>query len=181
MFSIQLGHPKINNIPEQEFETVREVFLRLFKSQEEGIFLFWNQIPLRFRYREDLFANFNDMLALVWILQKEEKGETTAKFQNQLLTITFICVWNNDDLSIQAHFEPFEHLYEPYGTALNNSDKIHLSKAQFLSEWKTLLHQILISFEASKCVIKDGIERRRFELLQHTEKSIKDYGRLYVR
>ena len=181
MFNIQLGHPKINTIPKQEFETVREVFLRLFTSPEESIFIFWNQIPLRFRYREDLYASFNDMLALVWLLQKEKKGETTAKFQNQLLTVSLTCVWNQDDLSIQARFESFEYLYEPYGAALNNSSEIHLSKAAFLSEWKTLLHQIVVSLEASKCIIKDGVERRRLELLQLTEKSIENYGRLYTR
>jgi len=181
MFSIQLGHPKINTIPEQEFKTVREVFLQLFKLEEESIYVFWNEIPLRFRYREDLYASFNDMLALVWILQKEKKGETKVEFQNQLLTITLTCIWDDDDLSIQAHFEPFEYLYESYGNTLNKADELFLSKVQFLSEWKTLFHQILVSLEASNCIIEDGVERRKLELLQHTEKSIKGYGRLYVR
>ena len=181
MFTIQLGHPKIMNIPEQEFEAIKDVFLSLFESQEESMFLFWNQIPIRFRYKEDLHWSFNDMLALAWMLQKERKGETKARFQNQLLTITLTCIWNDDDLSIQAHFEPFEHLYEPYAAALNQSNTLNLSKTQFLGEWKTLFHQVLVSLEASKCTIKDGVERRRLELLRHTEKSIKSYGRLYVK
>ncbi|MEM7084568.1 MAG: hypothetical protein AAF489_00205 [Bacteroidota bacterium] len=181
MFTIQLGHPKINTIPKQEFKTLGDIFLHLFKLEEESVFMFWNEIPLRFRYREDLFASFNDMLAVAWILQKEKKGETTATFQNQLLTMTLTCIWNNDDLSLQAHFESFEHLYEPYGNALNQANNIRLSKARFLSEWKTLFHQILVSLEASNCTIEDGVERRRLELLQQTEKSIQNYGGLYHR
>lgn len=181
MFLIQLGHPKINPIPEQEFQTLSELFLKLFKSPEESIYIFWNQIPIRFRYREDLFSSFNDMLALVWMLQKEEKGETKLRIQNQLMDVGVKCAWNLDELTIRAKFHSFEYLYEPYANALNQSNNIEVSKAFFLSEWKTLFHQILVSLEASKCTIKDGLERRRLELLQHTEKSIKDYGRLYTR
>ena len=181
MFLIQLGHPKINTIPEQEFQSLAEFFLKLFKSPEESIYIFWNQIPLRFRYREDLFSSFNDMLALVWLLQKEEKGETKFQFHNQVMDIGFNCAWSHDELTIHAKFQPFEYLYEPYANTLNNSNSIQLSKAHFLNEWKTLFHQILVSLEDSKCTIEDGLERRRLELLQLTEKSIKGYGRLYTR
>jgi len=180
MFTIQLGHPKINRIPKQEFGSVKDVFLSLFKSPEEAIYLYWNQIPIRFRYKEDLHWSFNDMLALAWMLQKEKKGETKASFQNQLMRMELVCNWNDDDLTIKGSFKPFEFLYQPYGSALNQSEILKLSKKAFLSEWKTLLHQVLVSLEASNCSIKDGLEHRRLELLRQTENSIQDYGRLYT-
>ena len=181
MFTIQLGHPKINTLPAQEFEEVNEVFLRLFHEQEESIYLYWHEIPIRFRYHEDLYNSFNDMLAMLWLLQKESSGETKVILSNQLFRILWKLYWHGDDLEIVAHFEAFEPLYENYAEALNQKSELRLDKRQFLSEWKTLLHQVLVSFEAGKISIKDGKERRKLELLQQTEKTIENYGVLYAR
>ena len=181
MFLIQLGHPKINTIPKQEFKTVREVFLRLFKSPEEGIFLFWNEIPVRFRYARDLHDNFNEMLALVWLVQKESKGATTVSFQNQILKMNLTVEWEMDRLTIQGDFEAFEFLYDSYATAMNRSSSLELSKKAFLCEWNTLFRQLITAIDASNCSIEDGIERRRIEVLAQTANLIESYGRLYTR
>jgi len=57
---------------------------------------------------------------------------------------------------------------------------MQMPRAAFLSEWKTLLHQIIVSFEAGEIEIEDGTERRKWELLRRVEKQIAGYGQLYT-
>ena len=41
-----------------------------------------------------------------------------------------------------------------------------------MSEWKTLLHQIIVAFQSGQVEIQDGTERRKRELLQRVERQI---------
>ncbi len=179
MLTIQLGHPKINTVPAQEFEQVKEVFLQLFHTAEESIYLYWNTIPIRFRYKEDLYQSFDDILAMSWFLQKESTGKTKATLTNQLMTMDLEFYWKDDELKIVGRFAAFEPLYEGYAQALNRVAELQVSKRWFLAEWKTVLHQLLVSFDTGNIIIKDGKERRKLELLQQVENRIEDYGALY--
>ncbi len=181
MFTIQLGHPKITAQHYPEFSEVKEAFLSLFREEEESVYLFWNEIPVQFRYRLDLFANIDDIIALNWFLQQETKGRTCVKFSNQLLQMQWELFWDQDELTIKGHFSAHEALYKAYADALNRSNEMTVSKQDFLQEWKTLLHQVLVAFNAGNIQITDGKERRKLELLERTEQTITGYGRLYTR
>ena len=115
MFLLQLGHIKVNQIPPQEFDTVKSVFLRLFIEKDESFYIFWNDIPLRFRYREDLYQDFDDIMSFIWLIHKKEKGETTATFVNQLIEAQVNAYWNEDELKMAGHFSAHETLYQQFG------------------------------------------------------------------
>jgi hypothetical protein len=181
MFTLQLGHPKINKAKPAVYTTMAEIFPVLFREQEESVYLFWKEIPVRINYRDDLRRNLDDILAMVWLLQKETTGKTRVHLSNQLLDMQLDLYWKADKLTIESTFLPQDDLYAPYAESLNALGKLELSRKGFLNEWKSLLHQLLEVFDAGKILIADGKERRKLELLQQTEQSIPDYGRLYTR
>ena len=178
---IQLGHPKINQGSFSRFEKVKDVFLELFRVEEESLYLFWHDVPIRFRYCKDLHQIFDDILAMIWMLQDKESGAAKVTLQNQLLSMTWAFRWQGDDLQIDSVFSARDELYRKYADALNKNASIKVSKKAFLSEWKTLLHQIVISFDAGNIEIEDGTERRKLEMMQSVEASISGYGKLYTR
>jgi hypothetical protein len=178
---IQLGHPKIKQESFPLFATVREAFLHLFRAEEESIYLFWHTIPLRFRYREDLYRNFDSILAMVWLIQRDDQGATKVEFTNQLLTIRWEIRWEGDDLAIHSFCSALDDLYEAYAQALNQWPEVKITKQAFLNEWKTLLHQIIVAFQYGQVKIEDGTERRKWEMLQRVEGQMAQYGQLYIR
>lgn len=180
-FILQLGHPKINQSTFPAFKQVKEAFICLFRLEEESIYLFWQQIPIQFRYQADLYHNFDEILGMVWLVQRDEQGATKVSFTTQLLTINWELHWKSDNLVINSTFSAQDDLYVPYAQALNQWSEINLSKQAFLSEWKTLLHQIIVAFQASHIQIQDGTERRKWELLQCVERQIPQYGQLYLK
>lgn len=181
MLTIQLGHPKINQLPAQELKQVREAFLKLFHPLEESIYVFWNGIPIRLRYQEDMYHSFEEILAMTWLVQKEVIGRTKATLTSQLLKAELRLLWKDDMIEIRASFTPFEELYKPFSDALNARNSIKMAKHEFLAEWKMILHQIIVSLKAGNISIEDGKERRKLELIQHVEKNIPGYGKLYTR
>jgi len=178
---IQLGHPKIATDSFTEFSSVSDVFLKLFRINEESIFLFWHDIPIQFRYREDLYRNFNDILAMAWLLERDDQGSNVINLQTPLVSIKCELRWANDDLELKAKFTPQMDIYQTYIDALNNYSLLKISKNAFLREWHTLLHQIVTSFIAGNVQIEDGTERRKWEMLMGIDKKISDYGELYTR
>jgi len=180
-FVIQLGHPKINQGPFPPFERLCDAFPALFRAEEESVYLFWHAIPLRIRYREDLYRNFDSILALVWLAQRDDRGATKVELNNQLLSIHWEVRWEGDELNIHSAFVAHEELYAPYALSLERRPEAQMKKEAFLSEWKTLLHQIIVAFRSGRVEIRDGVERRKWEMLQRVESQIQQYGRLYTR
>ncbi len=180
--TIQLGHPKIKSqIDRQSIASIKEIFPLLFVQAEESIYVFWNNIPIRLRYREDLFLGFNELLAMVWMVQKEAVGATKVSFVNQILFIHWEISWDENEVHIKAKYIDREDLYQQYASALNQKREISLSRDAFLREWNTLLHQIVVSIETIKIEIEEGTERRKWELLQQTTKNIGAFGILYTK
>lgn len=178
-FVLQLGHPKIRQDTFPAFATVREVFLHLFRAEEESIYLFWHTIPLRFRYRQELYANFDPILAMVWLVQRDDRGATRVDLTNQLLRMRWEIRWDGDVLTIHSVCSALDELYEPYAQAHNRCSDVTVDRQAFLNEWKTLLHQIIVAFQAGDVEIQDGTERRKWEMLQRVEKQIAQAGQLY--
>lgn len=179
-FSLQLGHPKIQRVRPSTVEQLKDAFLSLFRAEEESGYLFWQEVPIQLRYREELANNFDQILAMVWLIQRDQQGATKINLNTQLLSAKWSVKWQDDELTIQSTFAAHDGLYSPYADALNLRSHLHLSRQMFLCEWKTLLHQIIVAFKAANIEIQDGTERRKWELLQRVEQQIPQYGQLYL-
>ena len=131
MIQIQLGHPKIINTEQIELKKVTDAFFKLFHTYEESCFLFWDGIPIRFRYKEDFYQSFNEILAMCWLLEREREGKTKATLINQILAINLQLFWKDDRLTIIAEFEAQEELYLSYTKELNKKRKTSISKQFF--------------------------------------------------
>src|SRR5262249_52089712 len=177
---IQLGHPKINQGPFPPFERLCDAFPALFRAEEESVYLFWHAIPLRIRYREDLYRNFDAILAMAWLVHRDEQGATKVDLMTQLLSIHWEIRWESNRLVIHSTYFEQDDLYAPYAQALTQWTEGQISKPVFLSEWKTLLHQIIVAFQSGQVEIRDGTERRKWEMLQRVERQIPQYGQLYI-
>jgi hypothetical protein len=181
MLTIQLGHPKIQQVSFPVVEKLQEAFLDLFRSDEESIWLFWNDVPLELRYKEDLSRSFDNILAMVWLVQRDERGAIRVELENPLLSIQWEVRWEQDEIAVLGRFSAKDKLHAPYAEALNKSSEVRSAKGEFLSEWKTLLHQVIVAFQAGRVEIQDGPERRKWELLQRVEQEIPKYGKLYLK
>ncbi|MDH5653069.1 MAG: hypothetical protein OEZ39_14530 [Gammaproteobacteria bacterium] len=181
LFLLQLGHPKISSIDVIRYGRVCDVFNDIFFKIEESIYLYIKNVPVRIRYFEDLYHNFDEILAMTWMIQKHEEGETKISLRNQIVVMEWEISWKDEEVSISIDCLAKESLYEKYAVVLNAKNKLIMSSKAFLSEWKTLLHQVLLAFEAANVEIEDGTERRKLELLQRVEAGIDGYGKLYTR
>lgn len=180
-FHIQVGHPKIKRSISRGYDRILDAFKDIFREDEESAYLFWNEIPVRIRYREDLKKNFNDILAMIWLVWRDEQGASKTSFITPTLSMRWVLRWKDDRLTIDSEFVPGNRIYETYANALNRQRTVTVAKNIFLKEWHTLLHQIVVSLEKSKTIIHDGTERRRLELMQAVDKNIGGYGKLYER
>lgn len=180
-FSLQLGHLKIRSGPFPVARSISEALKILFREQEESVYVFWHDVPIRFRYKQDLTRSFDNILAMLWLMQREDEGATKVELDAQLLTARLEVRWDDEACHVHAVFTERDPLYEPYAEALNRSPHLSIDKRAFLSEWKTLLHQLIVSIEAGGVIIRDGTERRKWEMLQSVEHGIADYGRIYTR
>jgi hypothetical protein len=181
MFTLQLGHPKINTLAAAEYPSVEHALQAAFRHPEEAVFFYWNDIPVRMRYRHDIVPGADALLAMCWYLEQEKSGKTKVEFSTHLAEVRWVLSWEGDTLTVEAEFLAHDPLYASYAESLNRTPVLRLSKHDFLSEWNTMLRQLRTVFEAAPFTVKDGTERRKLELLQRTETSIRDYGRLYTR
>jgi len=118
---------------------------------------------------------------MAWLVQRDEAGATLVELTTQLLALRWELRWQGDQLSIAGSFSAHEDLYAPYADAFSRAPTLLIDRQAFLSEWKTLLHQVVVAFEAGDVTIIDGTERRKWELLQQVELDIPRYGALYLR
>ncbi|MDX2301969.1 MAG: hypothetical protein NW226_04175 [Microscillaceae bacterium] len=178
---IQLGHPQVNPIPEGKvFSAFQDVFLDLFKSEEEAIYLYWHKIPIRIRYREDLYANMQLFLAMIRLIFKENHGATKVDFMTELLFIHWDIYWTSHHIRIEARFTDTEDAYTPYADALNQQTTLEMDRYAFQREWKSLFHQIVMAFQTVQVNITDPKELKKLEVMQKIEQKIPKFGKLYT-
>lgn len=181
LIAIQLGHPQIVHTSQREFQKLQDAFLHLFSPQEESIYLFWHRIPIRFRYREDMHANFNQILSILRLLQKEPTGVSKVNLMTQGLFINWEIAWNAGELRIVSRFTDTEDTYQKYAEALNQHPILRVSKLAFLREWKALLHQLIMGFQTAQIKLSDASEQRKWESMRQIEARIMQYGVLYTK
>lgn len=180
-FLIQCGHVSIRKLDNHRFDKIAHVFPKLFWENQESAYIFWNQIPIRWHYTFEFFANFDDVLAVCRMLQQNESGATKATIQTDYFLFDWIFHWSGEDLQMNASFLARKKSYQRYADALNHVGEIQMTKTAFLNEWTILLQQLLKCFVSAGVIINDGTERRKYELLIELVNQLKNYGQLYTK
>lgn len=181
MVTIQLGHPKIKKVTTTEYASVKDAFLKLFRAKEEVLYLFWYDIPICMRYQQDIPLSFDSILAMIWLMKKEEQGKTLVTLTTELFTITMKLHWEGAVVDVVTKFEAHSELYSVYANELNKHEYSTVYKEAFINEWNTLLRQLLIVLTAGEITIKEGSEKRKLELFQKSVNEMETYGRLYTK
>ena len=177
---IQSGHPKIKSTTTAEFASVQDVFFEVFREKEEVLYLFWHEIPIAMRYQQDISLSFNDMLAMVWMLEKDEEGKTSITLYTELFKVTLKLHWEQEVIDIVPHFEAYDDLYESYVDVLNKHEYVTMRKESFINEWNGVLRQLLIALTVSKATVKEGTEKRKLSLFQKLVNNMENYGQVYT-
>jgi DNA polymerase elongation subunit (family B) len=179
MIIIQLGHPKIRSIISDKYSSLKEAFTDLFRDQEEVVYMYWYDIPIAMRYQQDISQSFDNILSMIWLLNKEEEGKTVVTLQTELFTITMKLHWERTVVDVVTKFKAHDDLYEDYANELNKHEYCTVTKDSFINEWNGLLRQLLIAFSVSGIMIKEGTENRKLALFQNVVSQIETYGQLY--
>ena len=180
-FLIQCPHLTPRPLENRVFEKMTQVFPKLFWENDESAYIFWNQVPIRWHYTYELFANFNEILAVCRMLQKEQGGLTKAVIQTDYFLIDWIFKWEGEQLEIKANCLSKKRSYDTYAAAINNVSRIRLTKTEFLNEWKAMFHQVFKAFTSAGVVITDPAERIKYEWMIEMTGRISGYGKLYVK
>lgn len=180
MFYIQMGYPGVLQSNSDSYKRIGEVFASLFHGDEEAFFVFWQDIPIRFRYREDLEYNFSSILAMLQLLKESPEGRTQFILVNEILSLKINLVWQAELLHLDMKVEANFHTYDEYSEILNRKNAFEMDKNKFLAEWHTLIHQLVLSFHAGKVCIDGGLEKSNLELLHNLDRQLEGYGWMYT-
>jgi hypothetical protein len=180
-FQIQLGHPKILAPENKAFDRLAEVFPKLFAENEESAYLFWHQIPIRWHYTYEWYANVDDIIAILWLIYSKQEGANKVKFMTDTLFIDWEVRWNDTDIIIKSTFLERRQSSKLYAEALNKHQQLEISKNDFIAEWNTLILQIIKCFTSAKIKITDEREIIKFQMLEKIAANFHQYGTLYIK
>lgn len=179
MFQIQMGYPGIIQKDSNFYKHLGEVFPGLFHN-DEAFFVLWQDIPICFRYRDDLTHNFGAILDMLQVLKENADGNTLLVLTNEILNLTIRMHWQAELLHLNMHVETEYSAYQKYSAALNEHDELVLDKSSFMAEWHTLIHQLVLAFHAGKVFIEGGLEQQKLKLLQGLDQQLEGYGCMYT-
>ncbi len=179
MFQIQMGYPDIIQRADGTYQRIRDIFPGLFHSDEAFIVL-WQDIPICFRYREDLECNFASILSMLQTLKENTEGSTLLILSNEILNLKIQMHWQAESLCLNLHVVTDYNAYQKYSAALNEHNELQLDKSGFMAEWHTLIHQLVVSFHAGKVCVADQLEQQKLLLLQNLDRQLAGYGCMYT-
>jgi hypothetical protein len=171
-FYIQPGHVTVQRVKLKETTTFRAVFPAIFRENDESAFIFWKEIPIRFHYTFECFANLDRLVSLINRMLDSEQGNEQFTFVTDALVGNWSLSWKNDELTIQAHWMGNKD-YAEYAEALNEAGDIIVPIKTFCAEWKLMLVQVLNALDAvGAAKLNDGIMQKVAEIgkiLQSTD------------
>jgi len=177
---LQVGYISLSK-HEKLFITKLTDFLSIiFNENGESSYLFWNQIPIRFHYTYELYANFDDLLIWWEKLAFESGGHYDWTMETDLFLADIQSEWKNGQLKIKSHWTE-KRSHESLAKKLNEKNKIEMSVMDFLREWKMLMLQILNAVENSGVEFRDEKEKLKLIRLQKITKRIYSQGVLYTK
>ena len=171
-FYIQPGHVTVQRVKVNDATTFREIFPLIFRENDESAFIFWKEIPIRFHYTFECFANLDRLITVMNAMLDTEQGNEQFTFVTDALVGNWSLSWKNDELTIQAHWMGNKD-YDQYANTLNEAGDIIVPIKTFCAEWKLLLVQVLNSLDAvGAAKLNEGISQKVAEIgriLQSTD------------
>lgn len=179
MFQIQMGYPDIIQNDTISYKDIGDVFPGLFHT-DEAFFVLWQNIPICFRYREDLTHNLAAILAMLQSLRENDEGSTLLILTNEILNLTIGMHWQTESLYLHLHASTDCSTYQEYSATLNAHNELKLDKRSFMAEWHTLIHQLVLLFHAGKVCVEGELEQQKITLLQNLDQQLEGFGYMYT-
>lgn len=145
----------------------------VFPMETEDLFVVWHGIPIALGYKYDLGVIIDDLVPLLESIQQETSGTWEAAFGSDTFTASWDVSWSADQLTVDATW------VRAYlgGDFLNrNCRRLEIDRADFLSEWKTVLQRVHRAVQESRVKLEDNA---LYERSRRLEEHIPIVGKLY--
>jgi len=179
-FYIQGGHVSPLYLKEKEFTEVKEVFLVLFSEDAESAYWFWNEVPIRFHYTYEFYANFDWILELLGKLIDQSSGKYEATLLTDQVIGALTFEWNAGQLKMTGEWK-MRRNQSIFAEILNKKDFVNISTKDFLKEWFVILMQIKKSFDKAGVVINTAPEKAKIKEISRILARTEGAGKLYTR
>jgi hypothetical protein len=180
-FVIQAGHVTPLFIRQKQVKTLSSAFSVLFSENDESAWLFWNEIPVRFRYKYEFAANWDKIIEWLRKLKAEKSGEYQVTLVTELFSLAIRSSWKNGMLQLVGEWTAKKDSSARMADALNKKNEITLTVNDFIQEWKTLLHQVVGIFETVGIALTDPAEKTKIGEMKKIAVSVDGLGKLYTK
>lgn len=180
LFYIQPGHIHVQHVSLNIDCAFRDVFPKLFSENSESAYIFWKEIPIRFHYTFECFANLDRLIVLMNKIIDNKQGTEQFTFLTDTLVGNWTLDWSKDSLSIQSNWIGNQGFSE-YADALNRAGSISMPIDAFIAEWKLLLVQVLNSLDTvSAAKLNENIQET-VQFIGKILKSTEKIGTIYTK
>lgn len=179
-FYIQGGHIAPLHIPQKEFNSISEVFPTLFSERDESAYLFWSEVPIRFHYTYEFYANFDALIELCGKLMDQGEGSSEWILLTDDLIGDLQFDWNAGQLKITGKWK-MRKSDSIYAEVLNKKAVINTTTTDFLNEWTILFMQIKNSFATAGIHLTTDDAKDQWKEMNRIIGGSTSLGKLYTR
>jgi hypothetical protein len=180
-FVIQAGHVTPLYVQDKEFASMAYVFPALFSENDESAWIFWNEIPVRFHYTYEFYANWDDLLVWLQRMKAQPAGEHELTLSTDIFFMAIRSVWKNGTLQLLSEWTAKKDAGKLMAETLNSKNEITLPVNDFIQEWKTLIYQVVRIFEKAGILLTDPAEHAKIALMKKIAVSVEGAGKLYTK
>lgn len=148
-FFIQPGHVRVKKNQLSKEDDFRDIFPAMFSENDESMYLFWHQIPIRFHYTFDCFASLGNIIDTLELIAENSVGNTQLIFLTETVSGQWSLSWKDEIVTIDSIWTGREEV-KLYAEALNSAGKVEMKIESFLAEWKLPLIQVLNAIDTGK-------------------------------
>jgi hypothetical protein len=173
MFRIQTSNPRISGEYDPDDETLDESVETCFLLNTEMALIVWQGVFIPLHYKYTISTILLDILNMLQILLDKQDGVLDLTWPSNDFNTRWVMSWQDDILTIDAEWNSVLGRVE---NILNKLDTLHLSKSEFIYEWKALLEVII------NCLTKCGYNESTvcdFKKLKLIHSRIEKKGILY--
>ena len=173
-FCIQVSNPKFQNNIEIADKSLSDAIESSFPLNTENAILTWNCISIPLSYKYDISYMMDDILNMLYSLCNKESGEMEIHWLPDTFRCDWKIQWKENEVKIYSHWECTVGYLE---NLLNKFSYLILSKNEFVSEWKELLHMVI------KALKNCGYNEKKIKdmsRLLNIYYDIKETGKMYI-
>ncbi|PHR35250.1 MAG: hypothetical protein COA38_02885 [Fluviicola sp.] len=179
-FYIQLGHVKTRNADGQSVKCFQEVFPIIFSEDDEAAYLFWKQIPIRFHYTYECYANIDALILWFEKMKDHRNGEHKCTLLTDVFIIELSATWDAKNIKIESNWMVKTN-HQKLADALNEKGPLVATVDRFLGEWKPFLVQLVRGIDASGIAFDDPQEKDKIRRIKALTPYISDTSKLYAK